>query len=312
MAKRRLASFSVSIPVAFFILLEALPASAADLSGTVRDAITNRPIGGAEVIVELSGDKKGRGFSAADGRFSVTVVPPDDNLVSMTAIVSSSEYAMKSVDIAFQHGAALRMVDVLLDPEWVSNCRASTSHSVVVGYFLPPSPSGIESDLTERVARTMGFDLTILLQQAHLRQDLQPTFEPCPAARPRTPQSGSIFARALSADAFVGGDVAHRASAFRVSTYVSDAYGRLGAFVLAVNESVDLDNPSGTKLAVETHAAILASVAASLVEKNDCVSAISVLTIAKQLVVNIPAYVTQLEDACRNKLPNSGLLRGTP
>jgi hypothetical protein len=228
----------------------------------------------------------------------------------MTAIVSSSEYAMKSTRYSVSAWSCASQVDVLLDlgmGEQLPRQYASRSGS---GLFSAAIPKRYRERLTERVARTMGFDLTILLQQAHLRQDLQPTFEPCPAARPRTPQSGSIFARALSADAFVGGDVAHRASSFQVSTYVSDAYGKLGPFVLAVNESVDLDNPSGTRLASATHVAVLASVAAGLIENHDCISATTVLNVAKQLISNVPVYVTQLESRCRQQLPNTGLLRG--
>lgn len=99
-------------------------------------------------------------------------------------------------------------------------------------------------------------------------------------------------------------------ASFKVSTYVSDAYGQLRPFVLAVNTNVDLDSPSGATMADETHVAVLAAVAAGIINKNDCATAMKVLAVAEQMAGSAPDYLLQMKDYCIAKLPNRLLLGG--
>ncbi|MGO6950361.1 carboxypeptidase-like regulatory domain-containing protein [Rhizobium johnstonii] len=313
MDKRRFSSQAVEVLTIFIFILNWQGARAAELAGTVIDSLTKLPISGAQVSAELSGQTLGRGFSGSDGRFSVSISPPTNALSSVTAIISVPDYDEVSVPIQFQNGAALQNPTIPMALHWIGACKAGFDHSVVVGYFLPPAATGAQTDLTERVARSMSFALAIKLQQIYLAPDLQPSFEPCPAAKPRTPQLGASVAKALFADAFVGGDVAHLDSAsFKVSTYVSDAYGRLGPFVVAVNRSVDLDSPSGATMADETHVAVLAAVAAGLINKQDCATAMKVLNVAEQMTTPAPDYLVRMKDYCVAQLPNRRLLSGGP
>jgi hypothetical protein len=116
----------------------------------------------------------------------------------------------------------------------------------------------------------------------------------------------------LLADGFVGGEVAHSAAeqAFKVSTYVNDAYDRLRPFVRAESLNVDLDSPSGATMADDTHAAVLASVAAGIISKGDCATAMKVLAAAEQIAGSTPTYISKMKEFCVAQLPNRLLLRG--
>jgi hypothetical protein len=141
--------------------------------------------------------------------------------------------------------------------------------------------------------------------------ELRPSFEPCDAAKPRTSKLGANFAKALRADAFVGGNVAPAdgPSSFTMSIHVSDAHGLFSSPEIASNKGINLDNPSGASVSGETYAAVLAAIAAGLAGKDDCVAAIAVLSVAEQLVDVIPSYITSLRSSCRSRVPNAGLRR---
>jgi hypothetical protein len=150
--------------------------------------------------------------------------------------------------------------------------------------------------------------LNIRLQTVHLDPDLQPAFEPCNAAKPAIPRFGADFAKALRADAFVGGNIADAPPSLTVNTYVSDAHDLFAVPLAATSRSIDLDNPSGAPMAVETHVAVLAAIAAGLARKGDCVAAIDVLKVAEQMVAAVPPYLAGLRQECEARLPNAGLV----
>jgi hypothetical protein len=201
--------------------------------------------------------------------------------------------------------------DISLFPIGVTACRSQTDHSVIVGYFLPPVGTDF-SDLPERVARSLDFALNTKLQALSLSPELQPSFESCDAAKPKTPRLGARYAKALKADAFVSGNIADGPAEFTVSTYVSDAHNLFGAPNIATSKSVNLNNPSGAAMVDDVHAAILAAIAAGLAEKKDCVSATTVLSAAEQLLNPIPPYIVNLRQRCEAELPNVGLLGTGP
>ena len=130
--------------------------------------------------------------------------------------------------------------------------------------------------------------------------------------KPRTPRLASNFAKFLRADAFVGGNVANGSPTFTVSTYVSDAYGIFATPQVSVSSNVDLSNPATTAMAGETHAAVLAAVAASLAGEGDYVRAIDVIAAAEQLVDSPQPFLADLRRNFESQLPNTGLLGTGP
>lgn len=314
MAALRSAFRFLSILAAAGCWLPSVAAADSILAGTVTDAVTRLPVAAAEVQVEYAGRVLGVGSTDIDGHYSVPFAVPEAAPEVATMIVSARSHSHDLSRSSFQvsDGAPIGDAhDIALFPAGVAACRSQTSHSVIVGHFLPPT-GGSVSDLSTRVARSLDFALTTRLQTLHLDRALQPSFEPCDAAKPRTPRFGADYARALRADAFVLGDIAEAPPHFTVRTYVSDAHDLLNQPVVASSESVDLDNPSGAEMAGETHAAVLASVAAGLAGNGDCVTAISVLAVAEQMAETVPGYVTELRRHCEGALPNTGLLGGQP
>jgi hypothetical protein len=61
------------------------------------------------------------------------------------------------------------------------------------------------TNLSARIARSLEYALNTRLQTVRLNLELLPSFEPCDAAKPRTARLAANFAKALRADAFVGG-----------------------------------------------------------------------------------------------------------
>jgi hypothetical protein len=150
------------------------------------------------------------------------------------------------------------------------------------------------------------------LQAAHLANELQPAFEPCEAAQPQTLRLGKNFARAVQADAFVSGNIAGADPNFTVSTYVSDAYTLFEQPLVVTSRNVNLNNPPAAVIKGETHAAVLAAIAAGLGKKGDCLNSIAVISVAEQFVPRIPPYLADLRRRCQTLLPNNGLLGSNP
>jgi hypothetical protein len=286
------------------------------LAGAVTDAITLQPIAGAEVQIEYSGQVVGAGTSDIDGFYRVpfTVPPTAPTVLTMIATARSDGHGVTRSNFQVNAGTPVATAhNIALFPSGVTDCRSQTGHSVIVGHFLPPDARNL-SDLSTRIARSLEYALNTRLQTVRLTLELLPSFEPCDAAKPRTPRLAANFAKALRADAFVGGDIAaaEGSSGFTISIYVSDAHGLFSNPEMASNRSVDLSNPSGASMSGQTHAAVLASIAAGLAGKNDCVSAIAVLSVAERLVDVVPPYITALRRSCEARVPNAGLRRATP
>lgn len=285
------------------------------LAGTVTDAITQQPVGGAEIGIEYAGQAIGSGSSDIDGHYSVPFALPGSAPPLATAIVSAKSGAYELNKLNFQVNAGTPVgatQDIALYPLGVAACRSNAGHLVVVGHFLPPLGSDF-TDLPDRVAQSLDFALNTKLQTVSLSAELQPSFEPCPAAKPKTAKLGANYAKALQADAFVSGNIAAEGPAqFSVSTYVSDAHNLFGAPKVATSKSVDLNNPSGANIAADIHVAVLASIAAGLAQKDDCVGAITVLSVAELLLDPAPPYLVTLREQCEARLPNIGLLGGSP
>ena len=65
-----------------------------------------------------------------------------------------------------------------------------------------------------------------------------------------------------------------------VNTYISDAYDLFSTPTIATSKKVDLSNPRGASIAVETYAAVLARHRRRPCQENSCVTAITVLSVA--------------------------------
>jgi hypothetical protein len=286
------------------------------LAGTIVDAITQQPVAGADVQVEYSGQTLGAATSDVNGVYRVpfaipAAAPP---LVMMVATARSAAYEIARSSFQINRGTPVDTAhNIEVFPAGVIQCRSQRDHTIIVGNFLPPTGSALP-ELSRRIARSLDYALNTRLQAVRLTLEQLPSFEDCDTAKPRTPRLGPNFAKALRADAFVGGDVSQSdgAAGFTVSFQVSDAYGLFGNPEVTLNKSVSLDSPSGASMSGETHAAVLASIAAGLAGKNDCVTAITVLSVAERLVDTIPPYITKLRKTCEARVPNAGLRRTTP
>jgi len=290
----------------------ALAAADSILAGTVTDAISHQPVAGAEVRIEYSGQLVGAGTTDIDGlyRVSFAIPPAAPPVATMVATALSGSHDANRSNFQVRDGTPVETVhNIALFPSGVTDCRSLTGHSVIVGHFLPPVGRDF-AELSRRIAESLEFALNTRLQTVHLTLEILPSFEPCDAARPRTPKFGASFAKALRADAFVGGNIAAADGQpnFTVTIYVSDAHGLFRDPTMASNKSIDLDNPSGAAVTGETHVAVLGSIAAGLAEKNDCVTAIAVLSVAERLVKVIPPYIAELRKTCEARVPNAGLL----
>jgi hypothetical protein len=296
--------------------LQALFAAEGFVGGRVLDAITKRPVAGADVYVEYASQKIGSGKTETDGVYQVPfAIPPSaqaDTWVTVTA--GNSDHGPKTLNVRVTGGQSAGAFDIEIFPAGLLECLSKSDHSVIVGSFLPPVSAGAMSDLSRRIAISLEFALKTRLQAVHLTLAKQPSFEPCEPAKPTTTKLGANYAKALKADAFVAGDVTHEAGVpgYSVSFYVSDAYDFFADPQVASNPSINLNSPSGASVSDATHAAVLTSIAAGLAKKNDCLNSIKVLNVAEKLMDSIPPDLKSLRKECDLRLPNIDLRRNTP
>jgi hypothetical protein len=292
------------------------------VGGRIIDAITQQPIGGADVYVEYSSQRIGVGKSDIDGLYRVSFTLPSTmpTVAFATVTASAGGHAANASNLQITDGRSDAAVNLELYPSGLLECRSQSEHSVIIGNFLPPSPAGALSDLSRRIAKSLEFALRTRLQAGHLTLAKQPSFEPCEAAKPATTKMGAEYAKALRADAFVDGDVAlnNRLPGYFVNFYVSDAYDFFPDPQIAANRNLDLNAPSGVSVSDETHVAVLASIAAGLAKKNDCVTAIQVISVAERLMeaqiideLRID-YLARLRTACEARVPNVSLRKTAP
>lgn len=285
------------------------------LGGTVTDAMTLSPVPSADIKIEYAGKTLGAGTTNIDGIYSVPfAISPDTPANARMTVSARSGNDAGSSNFQISGGNPVSATeDISIYPAWVGNCRSKMNHTVIIGNFLPPG-GGALTDLSKRVARSLDFALNTRLQTVRLNLELLPSFQDCDAAKPASRRLGANYAKALRADAFVDGEVSQTngVDSFNVSMSVSDAYGLFSMPLTASNTSVDLHNPSGASVAAETHVAVLASIAAGLASKSDCVNSIAVLSIAERLVDVAPPYLNTLRAHCESRVPNVGLRRVGP
>jgi pimeloyl-ACP methyl ester carboxylesterase len=295
--------------------IQATPRKFADtmkVTGKVTDATTSLPVAGATIEVEYAGKIIGSERTDGEGTFRTSFAPPQTapEVATLVLSVRTQNYESNKTDILVRNGMPMQsQYEIPILPLGISACKNQSDHSIIIGHFVPPIHDNF-SDLSLRIARTLDYALNTRLQTVHLSEALQPSFEPCEDARPRTDRLGASFAKALRADAFINGDISDGPNRFTVNTYVSDAYNLFQRPIVSTNKHVDLSNPrSDASIATETHTAVLAALAAGLAGKGDCVSAIAVLAVAEQLAQPAPSYISGLRKGCETRLPNGGLTR---
>jgi hypothetical protein len=300
--------FASALLAAIGFALPATLAAADTLTGTVTDVTTGRPVVGADINVKYLGQTVGSATSGGDGTYQVTFTLPPR--VFVTLWTGSPRHDPQSKPV--QTGSPLPVThDIALLPLGLGACVSKADHAFIVGHFPSPAIRDV-SELSVRVARTLYFGLRTELGKRNFALKLQPIFPSCEAANPSEVTLGAAFAKALGAHAFITGEVAGNAPEFLMTIYVSDAYELFGGPELGKDIPVNLDRPSEAKMPGQTHVAVLAAMAAGLKKKDDCVSAIAVISIIAELVESIPAYVEQLQKECQARLPHAGLVRAGP
>jgi hypothetical protein len=294
------------------IHLEAVCATV--VTGIVKNATTNSPIGGVQLIVQLGDRQLGTGWSDLnDGKFQVSFEiaarPEAQNLVlraSAATYVDSSK--------AFQVTQGRASPDTFnfdLVPNAVAACIRVRNHSVVVGYFRPPASSSGDRDLAPRISEALEYDLLTRLQQARLPQISQPVFLACGDARPQAAGDFTHFAKALNADAFISGYVDETAPRkAKVHMRIADRRARLVPPISVSSKDVNLNDPALARLDQAAHAAILVALVSGYEEAGkpaDCIDFI--VAVGRILSGPMPAPILEAKTRCEAAVANRGLLR---
>jgi hypothetical protein len=277
------------------------------LTGSVTDAVTGTGIVGAKVEVVDAGQVVGTTTTDARGAYTVAFNPTTVALHTVSLQTEPQGYAAGALPVQVNTGGDSSFASLKLYPSSLAACLSQTLHKVVVGVFRPPLGQDL-SGLADRVVEILSYDLNTQVQAVHLATELQPIVEECAGAEPHSPRLGGKFAAALGADAFVFGFVEPEQARYRVTTYISDAYGMFTPLPRAVSSpAVDLGD-SRAVLSGATHAAILGAVAKGLADAEDWATAISVISAAEHLVNPTPDYLLALRKECEKHVPNAGLV----
>jgi hypothetical protein len=285
------------------------------VAGTVTDSLTGAPIADAVVTIKYLDQEIGKGTTDSEGHYRVPLgVPaptPNQGPASMSLSVSDGSHKDRIVSLQVVNGHAVEPTnDIALLIPAIASCLSESKHSVIVGHFLPPVDHAY-LELSEHLATALDYSLNVELQKVHLDKTLQPDFEPCSEAKLKTAKLGKKFARAVKADAFVSGTVGS-GPPYAVTTEVSDAFELFDRPESTTSQNVDIDNPTTAILKLETHAAVLGSVAAGLATKDDCDNSLAVISVAKRIVKDVPKYLFDLQHRCQGQPPNNGLLGSNP
>jgi hypothetical protein len=308
----RVSLFSYLLAIKLMAIpVEALCATV--VTGRMKDATTDTPIGGVELIVQLGEKQLGAGLSDQDGVFQVSFEinarPEAQNLVLLTR---SARYVDHSIPFQVTQGRANPDSHLLeLVPKAVAACIRMRNHSVVVGYFRPPTSTSGDRDLAPRISEALEYDLSARLQQARLPQSSQPAFLACGDARPQAAGDFTHFAKVLNADAFVSGYVDQTApKKAKVHMRIADRNAQLVPPLSASTKDVNLDDPALTRLDQSAHAAIFVALVSSYERAGnaaDCIDFIA--AVGRILTGPMPRPIVEAKKRCEAAVPNSGLLR---
>ncbi len=284
--------------------------------GSVVDAVTATPVSGAELSIANGGVLLGRGASDATGQFRLVFElanrPEAQNL---KLAVRRANYIETTDDVTVTSGRTDRgSYRIVLLPVAVADCRRLRDHTVVVGYFRPPSgaPAGLE--LAARIKDTLDYDLLTRFQQLRIRPDSQPLVIACEKVKPQALADYASYAKALQADAFLSGYVAPTGVAgsqkVKVEMSIGDRFGLLVPLAHASTPNVDLDDPAAARLHADAHAAIFTALIAGYEKTGQATECVEATIAAERAIGALPATLADARKRCQKRLPNSGLLPG--
>lgn len=307
------------IGCALWWIFLAVPAAGQTLlNGQVADAVTKAPIPGATVRLVKGDQELGSASSDTNGRFLLSCeLPRADQPQNFTLALEHPEFLKISLTVQTVGGKFTQdAYGVQLLPRELLHCRPEKGHCVVIGYFTPPMETAY-TDLSRRIADALNFDLLTRLQKFHLQSNLQPVFWACEEAKPRALTHGKYFAQALKADVFIWGNVKKAATGVDIRTVVSDSYGLFELPLSSINQNVDLNDPLAAQLHPETHAAVVAALAAGYEKEERFAQGIEATLLADKLLADAKTKPPELIDEikkirgrCQARLPHQQLLPG--
>lgn len=286
------------------------------VTGSVVSSTSDAPVVGATVSVRRGSGTLGTDVSKADGKFRVVFdVGVNAAAQQLKLFAEHPDYAPVTNDVTVASGRAQpASVTFRLLPNAVKDCVRSPSHSIVVGYFRPPAGHPTQSDFSSRIVENLSYDLLPRLQQLstfRANPTLQPTARECDAARPQSPADYDNFARALNADAFLGGYVVTSGDLFKVEMAVADRFGQLAQPALASSPNVDLNDPAATHLSPAAHETLLAILAVGYEKESRPAECVEVTVAAERILGSLPESLAATRQRCRAALQNNGLLQGS-
>lgn len=110
----------LSISLSFFLVCSSAALVAADgfVGGRVLDAITKRPVAGADVHVEYASQKIGGGRTGTDGVYQVSfVVPPSTSAEAfVTVTAGSADHGPETRNLRVSSGQSAAVLDIEIFP----------------------------------------------------------------------------------------------------------------------------------------------------------------------------------------------------
>ena len=288
------------------------------ITGKVADLVTGAAVAGADVTLLRGAAAVGSRASGTDGRFRLSVEagtsPVAQNFVLR---VRRDGYVDGSADIVIASGRAdPSSIEVALLPNEIAECRRDAGHTIVVGYFRPPSSATGNLQLADRIRDTIEYDLLVPLQRVHIPLELQPAILACAGAQPSSRADYPRYAKSLAADAFVGGWVTPVAgtpgSKVKVEMSIADRYDALGTVVSATSPNIDLDDPALSQLDNSALLPIFTALVAGYERNGRMAECVELANAAELMLESIPPALADARARCRAALPNNGLLPGGP
>lgn len=285
--------------------------------GSVKDVSTGTAVSGAQVEIAKGAARLGSAVSGSDGRFRITInVPNTPAAQNLKLTVRHDGHAVAAKDVVIVSGGAdSASYPFELLPTALSDCRRDRDHVVVVGYFRPPANQTGDPELAARVKDTLDYELLTRIQQVGIAPDLQPMILDCGKVQPKAVTDYPGVAKALRADAFVGGYVTAPASPsnskVKVEMVIADRYGLLVPPARASNPDVDLNDPAAARLSPDAHVAILTGLIAGYEKGGKSAECVEASNAAERVVGTLPQKLAEARERCLQSLPNRALLRGT-
>ena len=291
----------------------ALPATAATIvSGRLRDATSGGPVEGAAVSILHADRAIGTDRSNRDGDFQLSFDVRDQAQPQhLTLIVTHDQYVEASTDVMVVSGAAAKdAYPLTLIPKLIAGCRAPKRHAVVVGFFRRPDSGPPLSSLAARIRDVLEYALLSEIQKGDaIREDL-PIMMSCDTADPSSEAFYSNFARALEADAFLGGYVRNERAGVVIEMRVADRFGVLMPPAHASTQPVDLDDPAAARFGAAAHEPILVALAVGYEKAGKHAHCVEITTAGESILGGASQELREIRQRCQQHIPNRGLLPG--